>query len=248
MRRRWIGGPEGAGGTDTVAPENVLLCAAALRPWLFSGAAVCIGVGLAIGFGAAGPPARWDVSLIVYLHVPSTWMALAILGALVAFAAAGLAPRYRIAPALAEALAPTGALFAFLTLWTGSLWGKPVWGTWWDWDLRVVANTVLLAAYLGIFAVHVAIEDPARADRITVFVAMAAACVVPIMLVTVALGPQSHRVGGGAATAAIASTGLALVTFGLVLYTAAVALTRAQCVLLERGRDSAWAQRIGMGR
>lgn len=222
---------------NMVAPEKLLLCAAASKPWLLAGAAVFTAIGLATGFGAAGPTAHPHVDLIAYLHVPATWLALALLAALATCAAFGCLSRDRVCAVFAEAVAPTGALFAFLTLWTGSLWGKPVWGTWWNWDMRVIADVVLLAVFVGIFAVHAGLAEPARADRITAMIALAGALAVPILIASVALGSQSHRDDAPGAPDPLSALALSAVTAGLVLYASAAVLMRARCIVLERGRD-----------
>lgn len=226
---------------NMVAPEKMLMCAGASKPWLLTGATMFTGLGIAMGFHAAGVPERWDMGLIAYLHVPATWLALLILPALAVCAVAGRFSREPLCAVLAEALAPTGALFAFLTLWTGSLWGKPVWGTWWNWDLRVIADVVLLAVYVGVFAIHAGLAEPALADRITAMVAIGGAIVVPVLIATVMAGSQSHRDDAPAPVQALSATALSAVTMGLVLYASATVLMRARCIVLERGRDDAWS-------
>ena len=226
---------------NMVAPEKLLLCAAASKPWLLAGAAMFTLLGLAMGLHDAGVPARWDVGLIAYLHVPATWLALLMLPALAACAAAGRFSHDPLCGILAEALAPTGALFAFLTLWTGSLWGKPVWGTWWNWDMRVIADVVLLAVYVGVFAVHAGIAEPPRADRITAMIALAGAIVVPVLIASVFAGSQPHRDDAPASPQPLSAAALSAVTTGLLFYVSASVLTRARCLVLERGRDDAWS-------
>lgn len=231
-----------------VAPEKLLLCAAASKPWLLAGAAMFTAIGLALGFGGAGPTAHWDAGLIAYLHIPATWLALLLLAALAACALlGGFLVHERLCAIFAEALAPTGALFAFLTLWTGSLWGKPVWGMWWNWDMRVIADVVLLAVFAGVFVVHAALADPARADRITALIALAGAVAVPILIASVAAGSQSHRDDAPAPLGTLSASALSAVTTGLVLYASATVLMRARCIVLERGRDDTWPARVRMG-
>lgn len=227
--------------TNMVPAEKLLLCAAASKPWLLAAAATFIAIGLALGFGGAGPTAHADASLIAYLHIPATWLASLLLAALAACALLGRFFRNeRLCAILAEALAPTGALFAFLTLWTGSLWGKPVWGTWWNWDMRVIADMVLLAVYVGVYAVHAGIAEPARADRLTALIALAGAIVVPVLIASVFAGSPTHRDDAPAPPPSLSHGALAAVIAGLAVYASSAVIARARCIMLERTRDDPW--------
>ena len=102
---------------------------------------------------------------IIFIHVPASWMSMFIYLVMAFWAAIGLAFNTRLSGMMAQALAPTGALMTFLSLWTGALWGKPMWGTWWVWDARLTSELILLFLYIGFIALTAAIDDPRRADK-----------------------------------------------------------------------------------
>lgn len=213
--------------------------APALRavPWLVCGAIAFCTLGLLLGLLAVPLDARQgDVQRIVYIHVPATWMAVLIYLLVALAAGIGQFLASRKAAMLAEAMAPTGALFAFMALWTGSLWGKPIWGSWWVWDLRSVADLTLLLLYIGLVAVRAVVDDPWRADRVVAWIALPGAAVVVAILASVALLPAGAAPGGaGFRVPALAA--LALVAIGFLLHSGAMALTRLRCVILERDYD-----------
>ena len=102
---------------------------------------------------------------IIFIHVPASWMSMFIYLVMAFWAAIGLAFNTRLSGMMAQALAPTGALMAFLSLWTGALWGKPMWGAWWVWDARLTSELILLFLYIGYMALTAAIDDARRADK-----------------------------------------------------------------------------------
>ena len=106
-----------------------------------------------------------DAYRIIFIHVPAAWMSMFLYLVMAFWAAIGWIFNARLASMMARALAPTGALFTFLALWTGALWGKPTWGTWWVWDARLTSELILLFLYVGFLALVSAIDDPRRADR-----------------------------------------------------------------------------------
>src|SRR5204862_4061825 len=102
---------------------------------------------------------------IIFVHVPASWMSMFIYCVMAFWAAVGLAFNIRLAAMMASALAPTGALFTALSLLTGSLWGKPMWGTWWVWDARLTSELILFFLYVGFMALQSSVDDPRRADK-----------------------------------------------------------------------------------
>ena len=102
---------------------------------------------------------------IIFIHVPASWMSMFIYLVMAFWAGLGLAFNTRLSGMMAQALAPTGALMAFLSLWTGALWGKPMWGAWWVWDARLTSELILFFLYIGFMALQAAIDDPRRADK-----------------------------------------------------------------------------------
>jgi heme exporter protein C len=227
-------------------PAGFLPLVRRLVPWLASGAFACCALGFYLGFFVVPLDARHgDLYRIIYVHVPATWMAVIIYMLIAFWSGVGLLFNARLAAMLAEALAPTGAMFAFMALWTGSLWGKPIWGAWWVWDMRLVADLVLLFLYLAIVALHAGIENLRRADRLVAVLALAGLVIVAAMLASVTLWPRLHQnpsfqplnSSGSATTMLVALTAVAA---GFWMYSSAMALLRLRCVLLERERQSEW--------
>ena len=127
--------------------------------------------------------------MFVYL-VMAFWSALA------------LAFNTRLSAMMAQALAPTGALMAFLALWTGAFWGRPTWGTYWAWDARMTSTLILLFLYFGVIALRNAIDDPRRADRACAVLTLVGAVNVPIIYFSVRGGIRCTRAPRSASTAA----------------------------------------------
>ena len=148
------------------APARFHDLAGRLVPWFGALAIVLAAIGLYIGFFVAPTDAQQgEAYRIIFVHVPTAWMSMVVYLAMAMWAAAGLIFNSRLSSMMACALAPTGALMTFLALWTGALWGKPMWGTWWVWDARLTSELILFFLYLGYMALHAAIDDPRRADR-----------------------------------------------------------------------------------
>ena len=136
--------------------------------WVVSG--ILLLVGLYWGFfetpdrlGGSNP--QKEYYRIIFVHVPAAWMSMWLYVVLAAWSAFGLVFNTRLSFMMSRAIAPTGAIFTFLALWTGSFWGRPSWGTWWDWDPRLTSELMLFFLYVGYMALHSAIDDPRRADR-----------------------------------------------------------------------------------
>ena len=129
-------------------------------------ALVACAAGLYLGFFVAPTDAQQGESYrIIFIHVPAAWMSMFLYVVMAFWAAIGLAFNTRLSGMMASAIAPTGALFTFIALWTGSFWGKPAWGTWWVWDARLTSELILLFLYFGFMALQAAIDDPRRADK-----------------------------------------------------------------------------------
>jgi heme exporter protein C len=162
-------------------PTRFMALSARLLPWISGLACVLILVGLYMAFAAPPDYQQNHVAKIMYVHVPAAWLAL--LGyALVAASSFGLLVfRHPLADVSAKAAAPIGALFTFLCLVTGSLWGKPMWGAFWDWDPRLTSVLVLFFLYLGLMALRSSIEDDALAANLTAILAMVGIVMLPII-------------------------------------------------------------------
>ena len=154
----------------------------------------------------------------------------------------GLVYRTRLSPLLARALAPTGALFTVIALWTGAAWGKPTWGAWWVWDARLTSELILLFLYLGYLGVASAIEDPERADAAGAIVLLAGVVNVPIIYFSVQWWSTLHQGATIRMDAAPSMThtmlaGMLLMTLACWAYTLAVCLLRTRCLIRERAAE-----------
>ncbi len=196
--------------------------------------------GLYVGFFVAPTDAQQgEVYRIIFIHVPAAWMSMFLYLVMAFWAAIGLAFNTRLSGMMASAIAPTGALFAFLALWTGSLWGRPTWGTYWVWDARLTSELILLFLYLGFMALKAAIDDPRRADRAGAVLAIVGAVNVPIIYFSVQWWNTLHQGASVSLTRApsMASTmltGMLLMALAFWAYSIAASLTRVRCIIRER--------------
>src|SRR6185503_16578350 len=151
--------------------------------------------GLYVGFFVAPTDAtQGEAYRIIYLHVPAAWMSMFIYVVMAAWAALGLAFNTRLSFMMARALAPTGALFTFIALWTGALWGRPTWGTYWVWgDTRLVTELILLFLYFGVLALQAAFDEPRRADKAAAVLAIVGVVNVPIIYYSVQWWNTLHQ-------------------------------------------------------
>jgi heme exporter protein C len=236
--------------TTFAAPSRFYALAGASLPWLWGLAAGLALAGLYIGFFVAPTDAtQGEAYRIIFIHVPAAWMSMVIYLAMAAWAALGWMLNARMASMLARALAPTGALFTFIALWTGAFWGKPAWGTWWVWDARLTSELILLFLYLGYIALVEAIDDVRRADKAGALVAIVGAVNVPIIYFSVRWWNTLHQGATVSMTAApkMATTmlwAMLLMTFAFWAYAFAVAFMRARAIVLEREADAAWVREL----
>ena len=152
-----------------------------LLPWLAAATAALFAVGLALSFAAPPDYQQGETAKIMYLHVPAAWMATFVYGAMAVAALGTLAWRHPLADAAQKAAAPLGAGFTFICLATGSLWGKPMWGTYWVWDARLTSVLVLFILYLGLIALWRSFDDPGRAARAAAILTLVGAVNLPII-------------------------------------------------------------------
>lgn len=156
--------------------------------------AILLAVGLYLAFFVAPPDYQQGETIrIMYLHVPSAWLAMFIYMVMTASAFGTLVFRHPLADAAQKAAAPLGAGFTFICLVTGSLWGKPMWGTWWVWDARLTSVLVLFLIYLGIIAIWQVIEDPGKAARIAAVFTLVGAINIPIIHFSVVWWNTLHQ-------------------------------------------------------
>ncbi len=207
-------------------------------------------VGLYIGFFVAPTDAQQgEAYRIIFIHVPAAWMSMFIYIVMAVYSGIGLAFNTRLSAMMAQALAPTGALFAFIALFTGSFWGKPMWGTWWVWDARLTSQLILFFLYVGYISLQAAIDDPRRSDRASALIALVGVINVPIIYFSVKWWNTLHQGASISFTKAptMAYTMLAGMLFMAIacwMYTIAVALYRVRLIILERERHSIWVSEL----
>jgi len=232
------------------APQTFYGLAGRLWPWFAVLATLLAVAGLWIGFAVAPTDAQQGEGYrIIFVHVPASWMSMLIYLVMAGWAGAGLMFNTRLSYVMAQALAPTGALMAVLSLATGSLWGKPMWGTWWIWDARLTSELILLFLYLGYMGLHASIDDTRRADKASAILALVGVVNVPIIYFSVKWWNTLHQ---GASVSLTKSPSMAqtmllamlLMTFCFWAYSMAVALQRARAMVLERERYTDWAQQL----
>jgi heme exporter protein C len=179
---------------DLANPTRFLSFSGKALPWLSAATVILLAAGLYLAFFASPPDyQQGDAVRIMYVHVPSAWLSMLTYG-LMAIAALGtLVWRHPLADVTAKSAAPIGAAFTFLALVTGSLWGKPMWGTYWVWDARLTSELVLLLMYLGLIALWQAVEDPGRASRITAILILVGTVNLPIIKFSVEWWSTLHQ-------------------------------------------------------
>ena len=213
-------------------------------------AVVLIVVGLYMSFFVAPTDYKQGEGYrIIFVHVPASWMSMFIYLIMAGWAAIGLVFNTRLSAMMAQSLAPTGAMFAFLSLWTGSFWGKPMWGTWWVWDARITSELILLFLYLGYMALHSAIDDPRRGDRASGILLLVGVVNIPIIYYSVQWWNTLHQ--GATIRFNEESTmddtmliTMLIMTFGFWAYSIAVSMTRVRNIILERERSSSWVREV----
>jgi len=203
-------------------------------------AALLAAAGLYVGFFVAPTDAQQgEAYRIIFIHVGAAWMSMFLYVVMAFWAAIGLAFNTRLSAMMASAIAPTGALFTFIALWTGALWGRPTWGTYWVWDARLTSELFLLFLYLGFMALQAAIDDPRRADRAGALLAIVGVVNVPIIYYSVQWWNTLHQGASVSLTRApsMASTmltGMLLMALAFWAYSIAASLTRVRCIIRER--------------
>jgi len=228
------------------SPQVFYPVAGRFAPWFAAVAAVLAVAGLYVGFFVAPTDfQQGEVYRVIFIHVPAAWMSMFVYLVMAFWSAVGLVLNTRLSFMMARALAPTGAMFCFVALWTGALWGKPTWGTYWVWDARLTSQLLLLFLYLGYIALTEAIEDSRRADRAGAILALVGAVNVPIIYFSVQWWNTLHQGASVSLTKApsMATTmlaGMLLMALAAWAYTFATAFWRVRSLILERERHTDW--------
>ena len=232
------------------SPKHFYGLAGMLIPWLAVPCLLLTLAGLYYGLVKAPPDyQQGDSYRIMFIHVPAAWMSLFIYIVMAGAGAIGLIWRIKLAEVVAISSAPIGASFTFLALVTGSIWGKPMWGTWWVWDARLTSELILLFLYLGVIALNNAIDDKRTAARAVAILALVGVINIPIIHYSVEWWNTLHQ--GPTVTKFDKPSihlsmliPLLLMAVAFKLYYAFVVLMRARCEVLERERNSGWVKEL----
>ena len=228
------------------APSRFYSLSSKLLPWLWAIAILFALAGLYVGFLVAPTDAtQGDAYRIIFIHVPAAWMSMLLYLVMAGWAVIGWAFNARLASMVARAIAPTGAMFTFLALWSGALWGKPTWGAWWVWDARLTSELILLFLYVGYMALTESIDDARRADHAGALLALIGAVNVPIIYFSVRWWNTLHQ---GATISMSAAPKMAdamlnamlLMTVACWAYAFAVVFQRTRAIVLEREAHADW--------
>ena len=235
------------------APSVFYDVAGTVAPW-FAVLATALGaIGLYLGFFVAPTDQQQgDVYRIIFIHVPAAWMSMFLYLVMAFWAGIGLGANTRLSSMMAAAIAPTGALMTVIALWTGAVWGRPTWGTYWVWDARLTSELILLFLYLGFMALRAAIDDPRRADKASAVLALVGVVNIPIIYFSVKWWNTLHQGASVSLTksptmATTMLTAMLVMTFAFWMYAIAIVLVRARGIILERERRTAWAKMLRAG-
>ena len=231
------------------SPSTFFHFAGRLAPWFFVLAAVLGATGLYVGLVQAPTDAtQGEVYRMIFIHVPAAWMSMFIYFVMACYGAMALTFNSRLSAMMARALAPTGAMFTFVALWTGAFWGRPTWGTYWVWDARITSELVLLFLYLGYIALANAFEDPRRGDRAASLLAIVGIVNLPIIYFSVQWWNTLHQGSSvrltGTSMHVTMLTGMLLMVFSFWMYAIGAALTRVRSIILERERRTRWVRAL----
>ncbi|MFV2058079.1 MAG: heme ABC transporter permease CcmC [Thiohalomonadales bacterium] len=231
------------------SPKHFYPFAGKLIPW-FGGLAIILTlVGLYQGLIMLPEDFKQgDSYRIIFIHVPAAWMGMLIYFVMATYAIIGLVWNIKMSDIMASSLAPTGAMFTFLALWTGAFWGKPTWGAYWVWDARLTSYLILLFLYIGYMALQGAIEDTRRASRASAVLAIVGVVNLPIIYFSVKWWNTLHQGSSVTPTsskmAASMLTTMMIMTFAFWMYAIAVVLIRARSQVLEREKQTAWVEEM----
>jgi heme exporter protein C len=229
------------------SPPYVYRLAGKLLPWFAWPAALLIIAGLVGGLALA--PADYQQGegfRILYVHAPSAWMSLMVYVVMASAAAVGLIWRIKVAHAAAASCAPIGASFTFAALATGMLWGRPMWGAYWEWDPRLTSELLLLFLYLGYMGLRASIEDTQHADRASAVLAIVGVVNVPIIHFSVIWwnslhqAPSVMKLGGDREIYGTMLAPLLIMLLGFTLFFGAILMLRLRGEVLSRERTASW--------
>lgn len=236
---------------QTGSPPNFDRFCARWAPWAWALAIATLAIGVYGALHVVPADAKQGENFrILYLHVPAAWMSLFIYVVMAVQAVIALVWRIKACEILAMACAPVGAAFTLITLATGSIWGRPTWGTWWEWDPRMTSELVLLFLYFGVMGLNAAIEDRRAAARAAGFLALIGLVNVPIVHFAVDWWNSLHqgatiRLVGPSTIDSSMLWPLVATAVGTKAWFVASLLQRARAINLEQEANKDWARRLG---
>ena len=232
------------------SPATFYPLAGRISPWAAWIAAILIGIGLYLSFFVAPTDYKQGEGYrIIFIHVPAAWMSMFIYLVMAFWSILGLMFNTRVSAMMTQALAPTGAMFTFLALWTGAFWGKPMWGAWWVWDARLTSELILLFLYIGYIALHSSIDDNRRADRAGAILVLVGVINIPIIYYSVEWWNTLHQGSSvnfkqGSSMTMIMLWTMLIMALGFWAYSIATAMSRVRSIMLERERDTNWVSKL----
>jgi heme exporter protein C len=232
------------------SPPHIYRVAGTLTPWFAWPAGLLIVSALYAGLFLAPPDYQQGEGFrMIYVHAPSAWLSVMIYGVMATAAAVGLIWRMKVAHAAAASCAAIGASFTFVSLVTGMLWGKPMWGTYWVWDPRLTAQLVLLILYLGYMALRSGIDDLGRADRASAVLAIIGVVNLPIIRYSVEWWNSIHQAPSVMKMERPSMpfdmlAPLLMMLLGFTLLFAAILLVRLRAEVLRRERGASWVKEV----
>jgi|TARA_B100001059_G_C17830399_1_gene584277 heme exporter protein C len=233
------------------SPKYFYSIATNFIPWLFILGAILMSFGIINGLFFAPPDyQQGDAFRIIYVHVPSAYLSMMVYVLMAITSIVGLVWRIKLAHAVTVSAAPIGAWFTLLALITGSIWGRPMWGTWWEWgDPRLTSELLMLFLYLGYIALRAAIPDNNKADKLSSILILIGAINIPIIHFSVEWWTSLHQgstllKSGGPAIATSMLYPLLAMIFGLSLYFGGLLLTRIKAEVLNREKHTRWIKEM----
>jgi heme exporter protein C len=231
------------------SPTTFYGLAGRLAPWFFVVAAICAAWGLWLGFFVAPTDfQQGEAYRIIFLHVPTAWMSMFLYFLVACYGALTLTFNTRLSAMMARAIAPTGAMFTFVALWSGAFWGRPTWGAYWVWDARLTSELVLLFLYFGFMALASAFEDPRRGDRAAALLALIGVVNLPIIYFSVQWWNTLHQGSSvsfkGTSMHVAMLQAMLMMSVAAWMYAVGAALVRVRSIILERERHTQWARSL----
>jgi heme exporter protein C len=232
------------------SPQTFYPIAGKLVPWFATGAAILITYGLYLGLLIAPTDfQQGDSYRIIFVHVPASILSMFLYVVMACYAVLGITLNARLSYSMATSIAPTGAMFTFLALFTGSFWGKPTWGAWWVWDARITSELILLFLYIGYMSLQAAIDDKRHSDRASAVLAIVGVVNVPIIYYSVQWWNTLHQgstinMSKSSTMAPIMLKAMLIMMVAFWLYSAAVILTRVRREIEDREKRTIRLQEI----